>query len=112
MSGYLDEEGTGTTSSLLLAHLQQQSYHQRISPTGRQSTERGRAGQRVVEESEEDDDDDVDQLSITTWDSEEEEKRAQEEWEESMMQFNLAIQVMLLPFVGKWLGRKWSYWGE
>ena len=104
MSGYLDDRDAGSSSSLLFAHLQQQSYHRRIPSTGR----------RWKEERNDDDvlDDGEDQLSITTWDSQEEERQAQEEWEESMRQLNLAVQVMVLPFFGKWLGRKWSYWGE
>lgn len=101
MSGYLDDERQTSGSSALFAHLQEQSYHRRIPVTGRGQT---------IEEDEKSYSDDG--LSITTWDSEEEAKRAQEEWEESIKQLNLAIQVMVLPFFGKWLGRKWSYWGE
>ena len=115
MSGYLDDyqgrqggsssnsgSGSGATSSALLAHLQQQSYSRRIPPSGRS---------RFAQDDDDVDDVDDDGLSITTWDSEEEAKRAQEEWEESLKQLNLAVQVMILPFFGKWLGRKWSYWG-
>jgi len=110
MSGYLDDETStpASTSSLLFAHLQQQSYHRRIPPTGRSGRLSGqRATGDDIDEGEGDD-----ELSITTWDSEEEERQAQEEWEESVRMLNLAVQVMILPFFGKWLGRKWSYWGE
>lgn len=103
MSGYLDDERQASGSSALFAHLQEQSYHRRIPVTGR--------GEQQANEINEKDFQD-DELSITTWDSEEEARRAQEEWEESIKQLNLAIQVMILPFFGKWLGRKWSYWGE
>ncbi|UZJ51452.1 hypothetical protein CBS101457_000772 [Exobasidium rhododendri] len=103
MSGYLDEGVPASSSSLLLAQLQQQGYSRQIPPSSR-------AGLRI-------DDIDVeaetdDQLSLSSWDSQEEDRQAQEEWDESMKQLNLAIQVMVLPFFGKWLGRKWSYWRE
>lgn len=52
--------------------------------------------------------DDLDDTS--SWDSEEDERLAQQEWDEGIRQLQLAIQVMLCPFVGKWLGRKSSYW--
>jgi Mitochondrial import 2 len=37
---------------------------------------------------------------------------AQQEWEESLEQLAQIVSVVLLPFLGKWLGRRWSYWGE
>lgn len=103
MSGYLDDEVQASGSSALLAHLQEQSYLRRIP-----STERGRPSYRQAYENPPDDD----ELSITTWDSEEEQRRAQQEWDDSIKQLNLALQIMVLPFFGKWLGRKWSYWGR
>ncbi|KAJ8083904.1 hypothetical protein PM082_002671 [Marasmius tenuissimus] len=36
--------------------------------------------------------------------------QAQEEWEESLRQLQHLFSVVFLPLVGKWLGRKWSYW--
>jgi hypothetical protein len=36
---------------------------------------------------------------------------AQEEWEESIQQLEQLASVVLLPFFGKWLGRRWSHWG-
>ena len=36
---------------------------------------------------------------------------AQEEWEESLEQIHQLLSIVLLPFLGKWLGRRWSYWG-
>jgi hypothetical protein len=100
MSGYLDEGSSASPSTLLLAQLQEQGYSRRI-PSSHLT------GPRI-----DDIDEEADQVSTTSWDSEEEERQAQEEWDESMKQLNLAIQVMVLPFFGKWLGRKWSYWGE
>ena len=46
-------------------------------------------------------------------DSDDEEHRlAQQEWEESLEQLAQVVSVVLLPFLGRWLGRRWSYWGE
>jgi hypothetical protein len=45
-------------------------------------------------------------------DSDDEEYRlAQLEWEESLEQLAQIASVVLLPFLGRWLGRRWSYWG-
>ncbi len=44
--------------------------------------------------------------------SEEEYERLQQEWEESLQQLQLLASVVLLPFLGKYLGRKWSHWGQ
>lgn len=45
-------------------------------------------------------------------DSDEEEHRlAQQEWEESLEQLAQIASVALLPFLGRYLGRRWSYWG-
>jgi hypothetical protein len=45
-------------------------------------------------------------------DSDDEEYRlAQQEWEESLEQLAQIVSVALLPFLGRWLGRRWSYWG-
>ena len=50
---------------------------------------------------------------ISSDDSDDEEHRlAQQEWEESLEQLAQIVSVVLLPFLGKWLGRRWSYWGE
>jgi len=34
----------------------------------------------------------------------------QREWEENLKQLQLIVSVVLLPYIGKWLGRKWSFW--
>lgn len=47
-----------------------------------------------------------------SYDSDEELRLAQEEWEESMEQLQQLVSIVLLPFFGKWLGRRWSHWGE
>ncbi len=46
-----------------------------------------------------------------SYDSDEELRLAQEEWEESMQQLSQLLSIVLLPFFGKWLGRRWSHWG-
>jgi hypothetical protein len=35
-----------------------------------------------------------------------------EEWEESVRQMKMLFSIVLMPFFGKWMGRRWSYWGE
>ncbi|WRT64689.1 uncharacterized protein IL334_001623 [Kwoniella shivajii] len=34
----------------------------------------------------------------------------QEEWEESLRQLELVVSIVVLPTIGKWYGRMWSYW--
>ncbi|KAH8102522.1 hypothetical protein BXZ70DRAFT_1006439 [Cristinia sonorae] len=46
-----------------------------------------------------DDDDDDDEYRL-----------AQQEWEESLAQLQQLVTVVLLPFFGKFLGRRWSHW--
>lgn len=53
----------------------------------------------------------IDSSSISSYDSDEEYRLAQEEWEESLEQLKQLVSVVLLPFVGKWMGRRWSHWG-
>lgn len=36
----------------------------------------------------------------------------QEEWDESMRQIEGVISLLILPFFGKWYGRKVAFWGE
>lgn len=56
---------------------------------------------------------DSDDLSSeTSYDEEEDYRLAQQEWEESLQQLHQLLTVVLMPFVGKWLGRRWSYWGQ
>ncbi|EAU92664.1 hypothetical protein CC1G_01709 [Coprinopsis cinerea okayama7 len=53
--------------------------------------------------------DDDDLSSSTSSYDEEEYLLAQQEWEESIQQLQQLFAVVLLPFVGKWLGRRWSH---
>ncbi|KAF7985288.1 hypothetical protein HWV62_6443 [Athelia sp. TMB] len=50
--------------------------------------------------------------SDVSYDSEDEYRQVQKEWEESLEQLQQLVSVVLLPFFGKWLGRKTSYWGS
>lgn len=40
----------------------------------------------------------------------EQDQLARQEWEEGVRQLQMAFQLVLIPFFGKWLGRRWSYW--
>lgn len=59
------------------------------------------------------DNDDVDSLpsiSSSILDSEPEYSDAQKEWEESLEQLQLLLTMIIMPFAGKFLGRKFAYW--
>lgn len=36
---------------------------------------------------------------------------AQQEWEESLEQLQQLVAIVFLPYLGKFLGRRWSHWG-
>lgn len=61
------------------------------------------------------DNDDLDSLPSTissgtdSTDSEFE-SDAQREWEQSLDQLQLLLTMVLIPFVGKYMGRKFAYW--
>ncbi|KAF8521509.1 hypothetical protein JB92DRAFT_2661552, partial [Gautieria morchelliformis] len=40
----------------------------------------------------------------------EEYRLAQQEWEDGLEQLQTLVSLMLLPYIGKWMGRKWSHW--
>lgn len=50
--------------------------------------------------------------SEASFDSDDQHALIQEEWEESMRQLEMVVSVILLPFLGKWWGRKFAFWGE
>jgi len=55
----------------------------------------------------------LDSVSIssdTSYDLDEDERIAEEEWNESLGQLQQLFGIVLLPILGRWLGRKWSYW--
>lgn len=61
------------------------------------------------------DHDDVDSLpsSIDSSDVDsEEESDAQKEWEASLQQLELVLTMIIVPYAGKYFGRKFAYWSE
>ena len=59
--------------------------------------------------------DELDSLPSSTDSSEagsEESSDAQKEWEASLQQLELMLTMVIVPFAGKYLGRKFAYWSE
>ncbi|KAI1500793.1 hypothetical protein F5X99DRAFT_227113 [Biscogniauxia marginata] len=58
------------------------------------------------------DNDEIDSLPSTSTESftSEDEYDAQREWEQSLEQLQLLLTMILVPFAGKYLGRKFAYW--
>ncbi|KAJ6509425.1 hypothetical protein DFH06DRAFT_992702 [Mycena polygramma] len=48
--------------------------------------------------------------SQASYGSDEDFRLAQQEWEESLHQLQQLVSIVLLPVVGRWLGRRWSQW--
>ncbi len=44
--------------------------------------------------------------------SADEESDAEREWKESLQQLELLLTMVVVPYVGKYFGRKCAYWGE
>ncbi|KAI9849851.1 MAG: hypothetical protein M1837_000065 [Sclerophora amabilis] len=44
-------------------------------------------------------------------DEDEEESDAEREWKESLQQLELLLTMVVVPFLGKYFGRKCAYWG-
>lgn len=42
----------------------------------------------------------------------EEESDAERQWKESLQQLELLLTMVVVPYVGKYLGRKCAYWGK
>ncbi|KIW69149.1 hypothetical protein PV04_05042 [Phialophora macrospora] len=40
-----------------------------------------------------------------------EESDAEREWKESLQQLELLLSMVIVPYVGKYFGRKFAYWG-
>ena len=56
-------------------------------------------------------DSDLDDVSsIASYDSYDDE--AELAWRESLQELELLVSLVLVPFVGKWIGRKCAYWSE
>jgi len=61
------------------------------------------------------DQDDLDSLpsSIDSSDLDSEESSdAQKEWEESLQQLELILTMVIIPYAGKYFGRKFAYYSE
>lgn len=41
-----------------------------------------------------------------------EESDAEREWKESLQQLELLLTMVVIPYIGKYFGRKCAYWGE
>ena len=50
-------------------------------------------------------------LTSTELFEEEQNRIALREWEEGIYQLKMAFQLIIIPFFGRWVGRRWSYWG-
>ena len=50
-------------------------------------------------------------ISSDTDDDDDEEEEAEAEWQESLRELNMLVSLVVLPFFGKWVGRKCAYWG-
>lgn len=57
--------------------------------------------------------DDVDSLPSTStesFESDQDDYDAQKEWEHSLEQLQLLLTMIIVPFAGKYFGRKFAYW--
>ncbi|TGZ84642.1 hypothetical protein EX30DRAFT_360661 [Ascodesmis nigricans] len=48
--------------------------------------------------------------SSSSDDSDYDDSDAEQEWRESLHQLELLVSLVLIPFFGKWVGRKCAYW--
>lgn len=56
------------------------------------------------------DDSDSDAYSDSSWNTEQEELEAQLQWEESVRQLQALVNLVAVPWVSRYFGRKWAYW--
>jgi hypothetical protein len=66
----------------------------------------------ITSSSADEDDEDVDSLPSSTDSSEEEESDAERQWIESLQQLELLLTMVVVPYIGKYFGRKCAYWSE
>ena len=45
-------------------------------------------------------------------DDDDESARIQEELQESFRQMEMMLSIFIIPYIGKWWGRRWAFWGE
>ena len=55
--------------------------------------------------------DSVSVASDTSYGTDDEEQLLEQEWKESLGQLQQLFTIVLMPIFGRWLGRKWSFWG-
>ncbi|GAA5863425.1 hypothetical protein JCM1840_007522 [Sporobolomyces johnsonii] len=48
--------------------------------------------------------------STSSWDSEREALEAQLQWEDSVRQLQALVNLVVVPWVSRYFGRKWAYW--
>ncbi|EXJ73340.1 uncharacterized protein A1O5_03100 [Cladophialophora psammophila CBS 110553] len=53
---------------------------------------------------------DSDEVTVSE-DEEYSESDAEREWKESLQQLELLLSMVIVPYVGKYFGRKFAYWG-
>lgn len=54
----------------------------------------------------------TDSDDVTVSESDYEESDAEKEWKESLQQLELLLSMVIVPYMGKYFGRKFAYWGE
>ncbi|MCJ1270519.1 hypothetical protein MMC22_010416 [Lobaria immixta] len=52
-----------------------------------------------------------DMSDMANGEEEEEESDAEREWKESLQQLELLLTMVVVPYIGKYFGRKCAYWG-
>jgi len=65
-----------------------------------------------VSPSEKDEVDSLPSISSSVLDDSEADEDAQAEWERSLEQLGLLLTMVVVPFVGKYFGRKFAYWSR
>ena len=53
----------------------------------------------------------TDSDDITTSESDDEELDANQQWQESLEQLELLLSMVIVPYAGKYFGRKFAFWG-
>ena len=57
-------------------------------------------------------DPDHDVASLASESTERDESDAELEWQESIKQLEMLLTMVVVPFAGKWLGRRCAFWGK
>jgi Mitochondrial import 2 len=52
---------------------------------------------------------DSDQVTVS---EDYEESDAEREWKENLQQLEMMLSMVIVPYMGKYFGRKFAYWGE